>query len=95
MLAMFFPAMCAYGAFDIIRGFYTGDLSYITVGIVIALIGVNLSIISPPNLLVLLISGIATIFVSDWHYSIGAGIAIIAIYTAYCLITTMLERQQR
>lgn len=93
MLMAFFPAMCAYGAFDIIRGLYTGDFSYVTVGIVIALIGVNLSIISPPNLLVLIISGIATIFVSDWHYSIGVGIVIIAIYTAYCLITTMIDRR--
>ena len=93
MLAMFFPAMCIYGAFDIIRGFYTGDLSYITVGIVIALIGINLSIISPPNLLILLISGIASFFVSDWHYSIGAGVAVIAIYTAYCLISPMKERR--
>lgn len=85
--------MCAYGAFDIIRGFYTGDLSYITAGIVIALIGINLSIISPPNLIILFISGIATLFVNDWHYSIGAGVALIAIYTAYCLITTMMERR--
>lgn len=93
MLMAFFPAMCLYGAFDIIRGFYTGDLSYITIGIIIAMIGVNLSIISPPNLIVLVLSGIATLFVSDWHYSIGTGIAIIAVYTAFSLITMILNRR--
>ena len=93
MLMAFFPAMCLYGAFDIIRGFYTGDLSYITIGIIIAMIGINLSIISPPNLIVLVLSGIATLFVSDWHYSIGAGIAIIAVYTAFSLITMILNKR--
>lgn len=93
MLMAFFPAMCLYGAFDIIRGFYTGDLSYITTGIIIAMIGINLSIISPPNLIVLVLSGIATLFVSDWHYSIGAGIAIIAVYTAFSLITMILNKR--
>ena len=36
-------------------------------------------------LAVLAVSALATFFVDDWHYSIGAGIALIAIYTGYCL----------
>ena len=85
MFALFFPVMCLYGTYDILKGIYHGDFQTITIGIIIAMIGINLSILSPINLAVLVLSGIATIFVDDWHYSIGTGIALIAIYTAYCL----------
>ena len=85
MFALFFPAMCIYGTYDILKGIYYGDFSTITIGIIIALIGINMSILSPINLAVLVLSGIATFFVDDWYYSIGVGIALIAIYTAYCL----------
>lgn len=85
MFALFFPVMCVYGAYDILKGIYYGDFSTITIGIIIAMIGINLSILSPINLAVLAVSALATFFVDDWHYSIGAGIALIAIYTGYCL----------
>ena len=86
MLALFFPCMCIYGTYDILKGIYYGDFETITIGIIIALVGINLSILSPVNLAILVLSGIAVFFVDDWHYSIGTGIALIAIHTAYCLI---------
>jgi len=85
MLALFFPAMCVYGTYDILKGIYYGDFPTITIGIIIAMTGINLSILSPLNLAVLLLSALATFIADDWHYSIGAGIALIAIHTAYCL----------